>query len=106
MNKYLKRHEELRDRWTTQENALIDAIQHDLLIPFCNRTGLRFTAGMGTWSFDKPNRWNTGKDWYGSDHKPPGISKTLYDLLREGSACRLNDLGSLMQDYTPPNYKG
>lgn len=105
MSKYLKRIEAARAEADKVMQAVIDQVRIDLLIPYCNRTKLRFTAGMGSWSFDKANLWKTEQVYWGRCDKLPGrIPSTLYDFLHEDAVTSQNDLGSLMEDYTPPGW--
>lgn len=104
MNKYLSTLEAIAERVDREQDALIAAVRNDLLVPFCNRTGMRFTAGMGSWSFDKLDRYGFRQYLHFGD-PIPGIPKTLSDFLHKDALLSRNDLGSLMQDYTPPNYR-
>lgn len=104
MNQYIKALDAISDEAQKKADALIAHVRETLLIPYCNRTGLRFTAGMGSWSFDK--KGVTYGDW-DEDFPPPKISKTLYDFLKSGypTNSNYNDCGSMMLDYAPPNWK-
>lgn len=104
MSKYLKILEQIQADAIRKQDNLIAAVRAELLVPYCNRAGLRFTAGMGSWSFDKPNRYGS-TDWFSYNEPPPRIPKTLLAFLRQHAIDCNNDLGSLMQDYTPPNYR-
>lgn len=77
--------------------ALADRYRTSHVIPYCDRHGLRFTAGMGEWSFDDGN----GNYCDSSD-----LPKRLSDVLTTSVLNGRQGLGSLMLDYVPPNYKG
>jgi hypothetical protein len=74
------------------------------VIPFCNRHGWKFIAGMGTWSFrdsagEHHGTWEidneaAGRSFYGV---------RLWDALT-AETIGGQDLGSLIEDYTPPGY--
>lgn len=102
MNRYMRQLETIRLAAERQEEALIESIRTDLLVPFCDRVGAKFTSGMGTWMFRR------GKSTQHSfEHDGPfwGMSRMLYTLLHAESAYCNNDLGSMMEDYTPASYK-
>lgn len=105
-NRYLSQVDAIRARTDAETDKVIDAVRADLLIPFCERTGLRFTSGMGSWSFDKRDRYGV-RQYYGAGDAIPGrIPRMLIDFLGELSVVCNNDLGSLMQGYTPSTYGG
>lgn len=79
------------------EQKVIDAIRTKYVIPFCDRKGWKFYAGMGTWSFYD----SKGDSFYAQDQLPA----RLYAMLSENSVTSQNDIGSLMAYYTPANYK-
>lgn len=83
--------------------AMISEARRDYIIPFCLRTGYRFISGMGSWSFDKKGRH--GQIWVHS-FDPEGLPKRILQILStEYPLNRSNDIGSLMQDFTPPNWE-
>ena len=104
MNQYIKQIEAISAEAEMKADGLIALVREKLLIPYCDRTGLRFTSGMGSWSFDK--KGVTYGDW-DADFPPPKIPKTLYDFLTSGYVTnpQYNDCGSMMLDYTPANWK-
>lgn len=74
------------------------------VIPFCDKHGCKFSAGMGSWSF------HGGKIGYGDGYlgrqDETQLPKRLYTVLTmEYPLNRMNDCGSLMQDYKPLNFK-
>jgi hypothetical protein len=114
-NKYTDEIERIREAAETAQDVVIAKVRVELLIPFCERTGLRFTAGNGTWSFDKRDKYGV-QQHYGTDdvdlYRKRGplltafkMPLTLAQFLQENHVGSLNDLGSLMEDYTPANWK-
>lgn len=95
---------ELQKQTDRALDALCDAIRAEYVVPYCDRHGYRFTAGMGSWSFTRSNgpeyRQHIGS-W--NDELLP---KALRTVLQLDHFTSNNDLGSMMQDYTPPNWKG
>lgn len=65
------------------------------IIPFCDKTGYCFYAGMGNWLFcdgvESLDCWDKR------------IPKRVLGALESGILYRQNDLGSLMEDYDPKN---
>lgn len=87
---------------------LIAEARAKYVVPFCDKHGCRFSAGMGSWSFhggDLPHGgyWDEG---YLSGSAAERIPKRLYAVLSaEYPLNRNNDCGSLMESYTPANYR-
>lgn len=104
MSKYTKALDAIAEQAGKQADALITQVRRELLIPYCDRTGLRFTAGMGSWSFDK--KGITYGSW-DADFPPPRVPKRLYEFLQSGYPTNphYNDCGSMMLDYTPLSWK-
>lgn len=106
-SRHLRALDALRAQTEKSEERLIAEARAALLIPFCDRTGFRFTAGMGTWSFDKKDKRGHSVDIAGWD--TPSLKRLpagLLAFLQSDSVCyRNNDLGSLMEDYTPKGWK-
>lgn len=86
----------LDDQYDKAFYALAKRVRDEHVVPFCNRTGLRFKSGMGGWTF-----YRGPDDW--PERKPP---KRLDAMLSEGHIDGYQALGSMMDDYTPPNYRG
>lgn len=93
--------ERLLDQYNAGTAQLIDAIRSKYVIPYCERTGMRFRAGNGSWSFDNGKGKYMG-EWRDASEDLP---KRMYELLVTEVAVSRNDLGSLMADYTPTTYK-
>ena len=72
-----------------------------LVIPYCNRTRRRFIAGNGGWSFGRKGDF----DMFAGLKDPDTLPKYILKTLSLATLNRCNDLGSLMQDYTPPNFE-
>lgn len=79
-------------------DAAIADVRTRLVIPYCDRHGCRFIAGMGGWNFVWPDgRRATHEEW--SDVRLP---KRMCDALcTDYPLSRSNDCGSMMADYTP-----
>lgn len=81
------------------EAVAIEAARAKYVVPFCDRTGYRLSAGMGSWSFHR----DTGPEWLrqlGHDDKV-SIPARVYAVMTAAVINRYNDAGSLMEDYTP-----
>lgn len=104
MNKYEKALDELYHRTRCEEERIVAQVRQELLIPYCNRTGLRFRGGSGSWSFDKWCRdgWRRVYSMY---ETPPRIPKALLWFMRTESILYRTDLGEGMENYTPPGWK-
>lgn len=103
MLKIQKRIVKLSEDMDKEIESMIKEARRDYIIPFCLRTGYRFTSGMGSWSFDRKGRH--GQIWINS-FDPEGLPKRVLQILStEHPLNRSNDIGSLMQDFTPPNWE-
>lgn len=65
------------------------------VVPYCDKKGYAFTAGMGGFSFDD------GKGRYLDRDELP---KRLRAVVSAELLYQANDAGSLMPDYRPENY--
>lgn len=79
-------------------NSLAEQIRQKYVIPFCNKKNLRFTSGMGSFSFHKTNGDIVDVEWHG------GLPKKLNDMLCESVMFGRQDIGSFMYDYESPGY--
>lgn len=74
--------------------------------PFCDRLGVKFCSGMGSWNFEgyetEPTPRRSARAM--SDFDSADLPKTLADLLHL-PIDHFNDLAALMDDYTPTSYK-
>ena len=70
-------------------------VQKEVVIPYCRKRGLRFSAGMGTWTF----RYKNGKSANRSIHK------NIRNLLNCQRGHWQVPLGSLMEDFDPSEYR-
>lgn len=101
---HLKAIDKIEHRAAAEVDKVIEQARLDLIIPYCNRYGMRFTAGMGSWSFDKKGQYLG--DWLDRADFPR-MSNALWEFLRAPYPFnRMNDLGSMTPDYTPLNWKG
>lgn len=81
-------------------DVAIEYARKKYVIPFCEKHGCKFIAGMGSWSFHGGSIGQMG-GW--CDDRLP---KRLLAVLRnEHPLNHNNDCGSLMADYVPTNYK-
>ncbi|QPZ53291.1 hypothetical protein AchV4_0058 [Achromobacter phage vB_AchrS_AchV4] len=79
------------DYWAGVHKLAAD-VRAGFVIPHCDAHGLRFVAGMGGWAF------------YGQDGEPlddARLPKRIAHALGLPTANPANDLGSLVDDYTP-----
>ena len=86
-------------RYEKAVDALIDAARTKYVIPYCERTGRKFVAGMGGWSFHADDGRTNISGW-NADTLP----KRLREVLETDYGMHRNDCGSMMQDYTPTTY--
>ena len=100
MNKLERKFDQLARALEREADKAMAEARTKYVIPFCDRTGMRFIAGMGSWSFDKPGCESIGS-WNSED-----LPKRLRDVLTVEYPIGRCDAGSLMADYTPKNYKG
>lgn len=68
------------------------------IVPFCDKHGLRFNSGMGSWSFhDSEGR-------YDGDYGCVKIPKRVREVLECDLVYR-QDAGSMMTEYTTKTYR-
>ena len=97
-----KRLDALADVYEAECDKIIAEAREKYIIPFCNKTGYKFIAGMGGWNFY--GNGETLGEWEAITGKIP---KRVYQAPTMAAYnLNYNSVGSLMQDYTPPNYKG
>ena len=99
-----RRADQIRARADRQTQALCDQIYARYVVPFCDRTGLHFSSGMGSWSFH--HRDGRSMDEGSRDEGMPKMPKRLLSYLIVEDPTSRNDLGSIMGSYTPLTYKG
>jgi hypothetical protein len=107
VSKYARRLEKALEVYDKELEQVCNAVRADLLIPFCDRHALKFTAGMGSWGFDHPNGGTYG-GMYGGTYGWPSrakLPKRLRDALELDAVSSRNDIGSLVADYTSPGYR-
>jgi hypothetical protein len=97
-------HEQVRKQAERALDELCEQLRAEFVVPYCDRRGYRFTAGLGSWSFDRPNGPPERRQIGGWNDEL--LPKTLREVLRMDYFTDNNDLGSMMEDYTPPNWKG
>ena len=93
--------ESLRASFEAQVDILLEKAQRDYVKPFCDKHNAKFIAGMGSFSFVFASGKEDISGW--NDDLLP---KDLREVLQ--AAYPLNDrqgCGSMMPDYTPPNWK-
>ncbi len=77
-----------------EEEKAIAAARLKYVVPFCDRTGYKLSAGMGSWSFHR------GDDMLNTyDMLPVRLRAVMEAETLTGQSA-----GSLMQDYTPKNF--
>jgi hypothetical protein len=102
-----------------QVEALAMQVREQYVIPFCDKHGLRFVAGMGSWCFwDSKGTYlfeameHIGDDWStderglgylhsGEETKRYRCKRMLHLLATPPDGFNGSPLGSLMDDYTP-----
>jgi hypothetical protein len=90
---YLAAHQQVH----ALEDGLCNMIRTDVLVPFCERKGWRFSAGMGSWSVIRP----TG-DYIDNESLPKVLR---YMLCAPSLANPVQQLGSMIEGYTPTTWK-
>lgn len=95
MNKKLR---EARLTLEQAEGSICEQARQQHVIPFCDKTGFRFLAGMGGWSFQKADRRidSGAESNAGLWRLPKGLRSALDAELSNGQCA-----GSIMRDYTP-----
>jgi hypothetical protein len=88
------------DQYSTRLNEIGEQVRRELIIPFCDRTGYQFSAGMGSWSFHKDGKMLSDWDDSNVGNGVKGLPKKIYDALHAETLFN-NDLGSLIEDYKP-----
>ena len=91
-----------RDADIWQDRVAVQA-RKDLVIPFCEKHGYKFVAGMGSWSFHREHGSEQRKQ-IGSWNEDL-LPKRLREVLQLDAIDCNNSLGSLMPDYTPKNWR-
>lgn len=90
----------IANRAALEIDRVIEDIRAKYVIPYCDKHNLHFVAGMGTWSFTKPMGYSVGG--WNADELP----KRLRDALTiEYPLNKGQDIGSLMMDYKPANFR-
>jgi len=83
-------------------DVLASFVRRTEVIPFCDKHGVQFRAGMGTWTLYDPK---TQKSiWISTYRKNPEFVR-LQKLLDTPVDGMDQYLGSLMKDYTPGGAK-
>jgi hypothetical protein len=76
-------------------HALTSRVRKENVIPYVRRTGLEFTAGMGSWFFGHGDKVQASSHYAHPDGRFP---KRLYAIL-DARDIRGQDIGSQTQDY-------
>jgi len=78
--------------------VLLDSIRRELVIPFCERKGMKFSAGMGSWDFHTKDHRKVM-----SPIERNGLPFIIFNTLRLEYPLNptVQDIGSMMQGYTP-----
>lgn len=93
-------------RYWAEVDRIAEAVTRENVAPFCDRHGVRFRPGMGSWDFDGAEAKDTprrpARAWASWDFSdlPANLGKVLDARTLEGHA-----LGAIAPGYTPPNFK-
>jgi hypothetical protein len=82
--------------YDTAAQEMIAQIRTQHVIPYCDRENVSFRGGMGTWCF-----WTAKGDQIWNEDLP----LTLYDILNTDLHTSRCNVGAMMEDYTPQNFK-
>lgn len=104
---YATRATRAADVYCAAMGDLAESIRQDLVIPFCERTGMRFCAGMGSWDFNGKGKSFAGWQERAELRARHRLGARLYDALtiEWGVGSGRQDVGSLIASYTPTTYK-
>lgn len=83
---------------------LLEAARAEYLIPFCDKHGLKFCPGNGTWAFLLNGKLYAGSQMW-SNTSLDKIPKPLLAVLECEIPPTRNHAGSLMREYTSPTYQ-
>jgi phosphorylcholine metabolism protein LicD len=99
---YERRALEAEDAYCDAMYNLANDIRNEVIVPFCDKHGLSFRSGMGTWILEGHGK--VYASWDEDVHR--FMPKKLYEALTiPWHLGARQDLGALIQDYTPANYK-
>lgn len=93
------RAERIRVQAEKQVHALAEEIRARYVVPFCDRTGMNFSAGMGSWSFHDQKGRSIGTTYADWGLKP--LPKRLRAALEIDAPGFNQDIGSLIPSYFP-----
>ena len=98
--------DEAATRYWEEVDRLAAIVTREHVAPFCNRHGVRFVPGMGSWGFHgaaaEATARRPARAWGVWDYSE--LPARLADVLMADTITG-QSLGSLGRDYTPPNYK-
>ncbi|MBD3262036.1 MAG: hypothetical protein GF334_10300 [Candidatus Altiarchaeales archaeon] len=119
-----KRLEEAEENYLDAIQGVADELRKRMVIPFCNKHNLKFTSGMGTFSFEddqgrlvdpspeelwdneKGYHRHTGRYFLKTEYGGPKIpgSSGICKALNIGLNLHPTGLGAWIDDYTPPGF--
>lgn len=77
------------NKYAREVERVATALRAKYVVPYCNKTGRRFCAGMGSWSLGDAGSWDAR-----------GLPIRVGEAL-DVRDIRGQDLGSQMGDYKP-----
>jgi hypothetical protein len=113
------KNKEIREIISMKTSAMESHIRARIVIPFCDKYDLSFTAGMGTWMFrdshgklfdlgvdrrEHPDRPQDGSPEADDDRwyiEPTQEDKDIKEILDFQFDCMNCSIGSFMLDYNP-----
>lgn len=83
--------------YTARIGALAVAVRTKYVVPFCDRHGCVFKAGMGGWQF----QWPDGRRATDGDGSAFRLPSRLASALKIKVFYGANSLGTIIEDYAP-----
>ena len=87
----------VRRRANIETDKIANDVRKRYVIPFCKKHGMRFIAGMGSWSFHKPGQYPLWND--DNIENISGSSRMLEALRSELPTNPGQALGSIIESY-------
>lgn len=81
-------------------SEICSRIRSVVIKPYCDKYNLKFSAGMGIFSFEDAN----GRDYMFDFENGPGDYKQILSLLSTTDPKSGCSIGSFCESYTPKNF--
>lgn len=101
MRKYQRRLDAIRREADKAIGQLVKELRAAYVVPYCDRYGVRFRSGMGTWAFFDDCAFMLRDTDGRGDGEGRKLPRRLCDVLNLETPVDCVSLGALMDDYTP-----